>query len=402
MPKTKIAGRDGVYTRPDRKGFWISWFDAQGRRRQEKTDAPTLQQARDILAQKRAEAEKQRVLGYAPPSRDTFAEFAPRYLKHQKARLTARAYERSRGIVEKHLRSAFGPLRLAEIRRGDVQRYVTNRSAAVVVRGRKNKSAVPSDVRPAPRAVGAGSVAKELNVLKHMLGLAVEWEMIPVNYAHGVKPPKAPAGRVRYLQATEVQNLLAACPAWLQPVMLLLLATGMRRGELLGLRWLDVDRLGNRIQLPQTKNGDGRTVWLNALACRVIDSLPRNDARPTDRVFPKTEHTTPENVSLTFLRTCRRVGIEDFRLHDLRHTCASWMRMKGADIHVVALQLGHKDLRQAARYQHLAPAFLQDAVRGLDGVFGPELVAAGPQGAPIPQTISVPPLSRYELHEARQ
>lgn len=50
--------------------------------------------------------------------------------------------------------------------------------------------------------------------------------------------------------------------------------------------------------------------------------------------------------------------------------------MKGADIHVVALQLGHKDLRQAARYQHLAPTFLQDAVRGLDGVFGPELVEA--------------------------
>jgi integrase len=355
--------RDGVYTRKDRKGFWISWDDAQGRRRQEKTDAPTLQQARSILAQKRAESEKQRVLGYAPPSEDTFAEFIPKYLKHQKARLTPKAYQRSQGIAEKHLKVAFGAMRLADIRRGDIQRYITHRSTAVA----------------------AGSVTKELNVLKHMLAVAVDQELIPANYAHGIRPPKAPAGRVRYLQPTEVPLLLAACPAWLQPIVLLLLATGMRRGELLGLRWLDVDRAGNRLLLPQTKNGDGRTVYLNALACRVIDSLPRKeDARSTDRVFPETEQTSPENVSLRFLRACRRVKIADFRLHDLRHTCASWMRMKGADIHVVALQLGHKDLRQAARYQHLAPTFLQEAVRGLDGVFKPELAGQGIVSALLP------------------
>ncbi len=66
----------------------------------------------------------------------------------------------------------------------------------------------------------------------------------------------------------------------------------------------------------------------------------------------------------------RKTGIEDFHFHDLRHTAASWMRMKGADIHTVAQILGHKDLRMAARYQHLSPTFLQDAVKGLDAVFG--------------------------------
>ncbi len=179
-----------------------------------------------------------------------------------------------------------------------------------------------------------------------------------------------------------------ACPVWLHPLVLLLLATGMRRGELLGLRWLDIDRNGGRILLPQTKNGEGRTVYLNALACRVIDSLPHaKDARSTDRVFPEDEQHSPENVSLAFLRACRRVKIADFRLHDLRHTCASWMRMQGADIHVVALQLGHKDLRMAARYQHLAPAYLQQAVRGLDGVFTPELAGRGIVPALLPPTM---------------
>src|SRR5437667_7193824 len=96
MPKTK--DRDGIYTRNGH--YCISYVDAQGRRKQRKTNAHTLQQARALRAQMMQEAEKQRVLGYAPPSADTFAEFVPRYLKHQKARLTPKAYERTHGIIE--------------------------------------------------------------------------------------------------------------------------------------------------------------------------------------------------------------------------------------------------------------------------------------------------------------
>jgi integrase len=339
-----------------RKGsYYISFIDAQGRRKQRKLKgAHTLTQARHLRTIELEKAEKARVLGYTPPGKETFAEITQRYLNHQKARLTPRAYERTRGVMEGHLKDAFGSLKLADIRRADVQRYITERAAKV----------------------SAGSVTKELNVLKHLLGLAVEWELIPLNPAHGVKPPKVPAGRVRYLQPGELRAVLSACPQWLRPVVGLLVATGMRRSEVLGLRWLDVDRRGGRIMLPQTKNGDGRIVWLNALACQALDSL--RPAAPISRVFPEGDTATPENVSLAFLRACRKVGIADFRLHDLRHTAASWLRMQGADIHTVALLLGHKDLRMAARYQHLSPAYLQDAVKRLDSVFGPELAQLPP------------------------
>lgn len=131
--------------------------------------------------------------------------------------------------------------------------------------------------------------------------------------------------------------------------------------------------MGERILLPQTKNGDGRIVWLNQLACDVIDSIPRGNAAPTDRLFPASERVTPENVSLAFLRTCRKVGIADFRLHDLRHTAASWLRMNGADLQDVAELLGHRDLRMTKRYSHLSPAHLSGAVKRLGAVFGPEL-----------------------------
>ena len=86
----------------------------------------------------------------------------------------------------------------------------------------------------------------------------------------------------------------------------------------------------------------------------------------SERVF---DVSTSEKVSVAFARACEKVGVIDFRFHDLRHTAASWLRMKGADIHTVAFLLGHKDLRMAARYQHLSPVFLQDAVKRLDGLF---------------------------------
>jgi integrase len=272
MPRGKKRDRDGIFTRKDRPGaFYASWTDASGHRRKRNLNTYTLQQARDLLAAERQKAEKARILGYTPPGKDTFSEIISRYLQHQKARLTARAYERTRGVVEGHLKSAFGGVRVANIRRADVQRYATERSSKV-----------------AP-----GSVLKELNILKHLCHLAVEWEIIPVNPAQGMKMPRVPAGRVRYLQPPELHTILDSCPRWLRPIAGLLAFTGMRRSEVLGLRWLDVDRKGERIMLPQTKNGDGRIVWLNELACQVIDSIPKNGTRHTDLIFPCSDENQP-------------------------------------------------------------------------------------------------------------
>jgi integrase len=379
MPRGKTKDRDGIYQRKDRSGFWASWVDASGKRRQRKVEAHTLQQARKLLSAEKARVEKTVTLGYSPPSAETFVAVSGRFLKHQRARLTPRSYAREIGIVETHLQSFFGTLRLADIRRCDVQRYITHRIGKV----------------------SPGSVVKELNVLKHLLGLAVEWELIPTNPAHGVKPPRVPAGRVRYLQPTELRAILEACPEWLRAIAGLAVATGMRRGEILGLRWLDVDLKGCRIMLPQTKNGSGRIVYLNMLAQQALAAVPRNNAESTDRVFG-CDLMTPENVSLAFLRACRSVKVSDFRFHDLRHTAASWMRMKGADIHTVALILGHKDLRMAARYQHLSPAFLSGAVKLLDDAYAEPREQLGNAGNEVSSrsvvTVALPTVN-YEDRE---
>ncbi len=362
MKRKSKSDRDGIARH--RGKYRISYTDAEGHRRRLQTSAQTLTQARTIRNAKMLEVEHNRAIGYTPPAEDTMAEFAKRYLSHQEARLTPKAYERTKGIVNGHITPALGDLRVADVRKRHIIDYVTARSSEVA----------------------AASVAKEVHVLTHMFAVAVERGLVEVNPALKVKTPRVQKGRLRYLQPTEIRVLLAECAPWLQPLVLLLLSTGMRRGELLGLRWMDVDAAGQRILLPQTKNGEGRIVQLNALARAVLARLlpPPKGAGATDCIFPTT--MTPERVSLAFLRACRRAKIEDFHLHDLRHTCASWMAMRGEDIYTVSKLLGHKNVRTTQIYAHLSPAHLQAAVERLDGVFGPELaLPSGADREPIEQ-----------------
>ncbi|WP_035350854.1 tyrosine-type recombinase/integrase [Edaphobacter aggregans] len=352
----KKKNRDGIFQR--RGQFWMSFQDSRGKRHQcVLKGVISLTEAKNRRALKIAEIEKHKLLGHVPATKDVFATIIPNYLIHQKARLTPESYERTRGILEVHLKSFFGTMPLAGIRRADVQKYITQRLGEV----------------------STDTVIKEINVLKHLLGLAMEWEMIPKNpaYRMGGKKDnmKASPGRVRYLQPAELNVVLEACPEWLRPIASLLAYTGMRRSEVLRLRWRDLDIKGGEIMLPKTKNGDARVVHLNDRASDVVKSLTRGF--PAARVF--SEDITAENVSVAFIRACRSVGIADFSLHDLRHTMASWMRMTGSDLQDVAKQLGHRDLRMTNRYAHLSGDHLSTAVKRLDSVFAP--LKLGKEGA---------------------
>ena len=348
MPRGKVRDRDGIFTRKDRPGaFYGSWVDATGKRRKRKLEAATLQQARALVAAEKQRAEKIKTQGIVEPTRDTFASVMVTHLKDQKRKLTEKSYVRTSGIANKYLTPFFGSMTLGKIQRPQVLEYLRTRNEAT-----------------------PGTIAKELNVLKGFFTWAMTHDLIPYNPAAKVKGPQVPAGRLRYLQPTELRALLDSCPDWLRPIAGLAAFTGMRRGEILGIRWLDTDLNGARVILPQTKNGDGRVVYLNQLACDCIRSQWNPGVRSVDRIFPVTENFTADNVSKAFVAVCDRLGIDDFSFHDLRHTAASWMRMLGADIHTVATQLGHKDLRMAARYQHLSSDYMTAAVGRLDAAFG--------------------------------
>src|SRR5216684_3650685 len=103
MPRRSRERRDGIYQRKDRPGFWISWTDAQGRRRFRKTDAQNITQARQIRNAELLRVEQARVLGFSPPSEDSFEAVAKRYLIHQKARVSRESYLREKVSIDSHL-----------------------------------------------------------------------------------------------------------------------------------------------------------------------------------------------------------------------------------------------------------------------------------------------------------
>ena len=130
MAKKTPKKRDGCYQREDRgNSWWISWTDAQGRRRQRKTDAQNITQAKQIRAAELLRVEQAKMLGHNPPGAETFGDVFDRFLKYQKARLAAKTYDREEGILRIHL-AQFKNLKVSSIRKVDIQRYVTEATAA--------------------------------------------------------------------------------------------------------------------------------------------------------------------------------------------------------------------------------------------------------------------------------
>ncbi len=164
----------------------------------------------------------------------------------------------------------------------------------------------------------------------------------------------------------EVANGNMPPPHLLRDMVMVALTTGMRRGEILGLKW-DYIKLDNRlIILPVTKNNTVRVLPINDTLHRILSEMPQKSGY----VFGNGNGGHIENIKHSFTSACRKAGITDFRFHDLRHTYASHLAMRG--VHIRALQelLGHKTLAMTQRYSHLAPEQLQSAVKLLDGVIG--------------------------------
>ena len=353
--------RDGVCQRPGRMGFYISFTDANGRRKQKMVHAANLTEARKIRAGYIARVEKQKVLGVAEAEDTKFETVAIEYLKYQKPRVSPDSYQRIEGIIETHLKVAFKG-KIGAITRAKISHYIT---------GRLNK-------------VGPGTVQKEFNTLKHLLRLAhEEWNMIPENPAKTLTLKslgiKLPPGRVRYLLPEELIDLLHHCPVWLRPIVILGIATGLRRGNILSLRWSQYFERNRHLLIQKTKNNEPVVCHLNEIGLLGLTMAAHHFGQgQIGRVFPE---VTEDQVSMAFRRACSKAKIEDFRFHDLRHTNASWLRMTGADIHTIAVVLGHKDIRMSMRYSHLSGDFLAGNVKQLDGVF----FAAVEQFNPAPE-----------------
>lgn len=175
---------------------------------------------------------------------------------------------------------------------------------------------------------------------------------------HIEKQPET-RGRVRYLGDDERERLLAEAreSAWPRLYLLVLAAmtTGARRGELLALRWCDVDLERGEAALHDTKNGDRRVlVLLPQVLTELQRFAPKDRTTSTALVFrSRLRPSQPYAVAKVFRETVEAAGIKNFRFHDLRHTAASYMAQQGASLLEIADTLGHRQLRMVQRYAHL-------------------------------------------------
>lgn len=222
-----------------------------------------------------------------------------------------------------------------------------------------------------PRYRSPASVVRYLAVLSHAFSVAVrEWGWTEDNPVLKVKKPTEPRGRVRFLSDEEREALLNACREssnpWLCLAVVVALSTGMRKGELMGLTWRDVDLQAGRIVLHDTKNGERRVVPLAGPALAMLKDHAKVRRLDTDLLFPGQRKDTPIDLRSPWEAALKRAGIEDFRWHDLRHSTASYLAMNGASLTEIAEVLGHKTLAMVKRYAHLSEAHTASVVERMN------------------------------------
>jgi integrase len=210
-------------------------------------------------------------------------------------------------------------------------------------------------------------VNRELALLKHMLTKAVDWGYLKQNPSKSVKLLKEPPGRLRYLEADEIEQLLDEChnpqAPYLRPVVIVALHTGMRLGEILGLRWGDIDLRQRLISITKTKNNERKTLPINDILYEELGKLPRHMTSPY--LFHHPNGTRILRIDRSFHSALARAGITGFRFHDLRHTFASHLAMRSVPLETIGALLGHKDPKMTRRYAHLSPTTLKQAVQTL-------------------------------------
>ncbi len=203
-----------------------------------------------------------------------------------------------------------------------------------------------------------------------------EWEWDIPNPVAG-RMPREPEGRLRWITRAESEALIRAAESeekapHLADFIRIAMNTGCRRGELLGLEWKRVDFSNRLIYLEamHTKAKRRRYVPINESArVALLTRMRFRAAHCPDSawVFCNAKGERIKSVKRSFTTACRRAGIEDFRIHDLRHTCAAWLVSAGVPIIEVRDLLGHSSVEMTERYAHLAPDNVRAAVEVLDG-----------------------------------
>lgn len=217
-------------------------------------------------------------------------------------------------------------------------------------------------IRPATVNREFSSISKAFNLARN------EWEWILENPFTRIGKEREDNIRYRWLREDEEVSLLNACPDWLKDVVVFAIYTGMRQGEIINLKWENVDLNRRSVALLQTKTKYPRTIPLSIQAYEVLKQRKRLRNLNVKNVFLNANVWRIEQAKLgkEFRAASKKAGIEDIRFHDLRHTFGSRLAQKGADIFHIAKLMGHRHISTTMRYLHHTDNSLANVVGMLD------------------------------------
>jgi len=303
---------------------------------------------------------------YRDLPKTTFAEFSEKWIKEYcRTALkpsTLRGYE---NWIRRHLMPFFGYMQLSEISPEDVQAYVSEKLA---------------DDKISPK-----SINNSLVPLKRMFTIAVRWGYLRANPAQYVEKPRQEHQEMDFLKPEEIRVFLENVSEEFYPFFLTAILTGMRRGELMGLQWGDIDWQnrtihvrrsvwGGRFQTPKSK----RSIRAISMSPGLMTTLRKHQMRSArnkdELVFASKDGTFLDGdnvVKREFLPALRRAGLRKIRFHDLRHTYVALLIAQGENVKFIQSQLGHASIQTTLdRYGHLLPESNSAAGERLDATVG--------------------------------
>lgn len=340
------------------KTWYLRYRDARGKQHQHRIgDAAgiSFDQARTAAQTTRARvilgenpAEEKKALRTIP----TLEDFAQRYLDYVKG--AKRSWDTDESFLRNHVLPRWAKRHLDEVRQQDI-----------------------IDLQHGMRAQGyAPATANRIVILtRYMFNLARKWKVpgAETNPASGVELFEENNKRERFLTAEEVQRLVACVRdsdnPQLQYIVPLLLLLGCRKRELLDSQWPHFDLERRTWRIPLSKNGKARHVPLSADVLAILAQVPRWDDCPYVVPNPKTKKSYV-SFFYSWDTARKQAGLPEVRVHDLRHSTASFLVNSGRSLYEVQKILGHTQLKTTQRYAHLSQATLLEAVDSLSAVSG--------------------------------
>jgi integrase len=325
---------------------------------------------------------------FIKPGKTTLAEYLERWLKdYAWPNLAPRTAEGYESIIRQHVIPGIGNLPLTRLKPEHLQQYYSEK----LVRGRCDGKG----------ALSQTTVSHHHTCLHRALKMALKWGLVSRNPADAVTPPRPRRSEMQAMNEDEVQTFLEAAKATPYYVLFYLaLFTGMRRSELLALRWCDADLIMGEVSVSRSLHHlrDGsivirqpktpkarRQVALPSsaalilkqhkekklLECTMLGMSLKDDSLIFSQVDGKP--LLPDTVSHAWVKIVKRAGLKHFRLHDGRHTHASLLLKQNVHPKVVQERLGHATISTTLDlYSHVAPGLQEAAARHFDEAFSPK------------------------------